>query len=1511
MADDITLTVRVRDLTRGEFEGIRRRMRGMDGDIRHLGQTSNMTSDRANRLGREIHGVSGRLGEMSRNGNTARHEMTHMSRTMGILGRDLRNARNAGELSRQEFQRLSHQLSETRVAYDRLTRDVDRHSAVARRAARDEANAARAVQTMGRLQAAALRENERRDAARLRSIQTMGRTQAAAIRENERRDAARLRSIQTMGRLQAAALREEANRQAAAARDEQRRQMTAGQLLVNQRRRLLRAETAAYREEARRQAEAARAARAGRLTALRDEDRIIRQFRASQADSGLTRRFRGANIGDDHAMVRSLRNLRSLMDSASNSSDSARHHINLFNRDTAAMAAILNRARQAGHISRQDFDSLSHGVNTASNNLRTLGRNGTLTRDELRSMQRELRTLRSHLTGLNRDGNVFNRLHGSLAVLQRRLHTAARDGNLFRRSFMRIGEGLTAGLRTSMPLMARMLGLMQRFGNVLRVNKTWTAILIGVLLLLGPIAQALGALLVTALGGAFIALGAFALRGSAEVRGAFTQMKATIGTVLRQSAIPLQGALVEGMMQVGVAAQRIKPALTAAFTAAAPLVKDLFGALTDLGQKAMPGIIDALEHSKGAMAGFRVAMGDLGQGLGQMFQIITSGNEEDLARAWSTLGEELRNLLESLGQFISTSLKSGTASMMMIGVFRLFTGVLNLVAAALQAVDAVFGDLFVHIADGISGFKGLGDAIDNSFKYSGRSVGSMKKELADVETKLKEIRDSTSNIPGPAKNIARKDQGYDALLAKRQGLLAAITAAEKSAGDAVADEARSYEDLVTAMQKLAELNRNYLDAQAAQQKAILDAKEKQKDFKHALKMSGGQLDLTTKSGIDAYQMLSEIARNTQEATTKAEAAHAPWAKISKNWQDGYNNIVALGDSMGLSAEDARALATQILGIPPSKDIAVHAAIEGAVTGINNVIAKMKATPDAKYVKVKTLTGDAIAALQDLGFKVTQLPDGQFIVEAKTGTAKSNIEKLQAARDALKGKNITLSGKDLASATVAAIKAAVKNLTGKDITITATYRTVFETIGHAPSTTADALRKQAERLNHTASGGKAGSNMRLFAGGGSVSGAVIEGPGTTTSDSIPARLSRGEFVMRAAAVRKYGSNFMQRLNQGLLHLPGFARGGKVSKAQKRARALAKSEREAANEARGDLTISHFGRMAGYKNDEFRHALGLPEALGGLVDSLNHWRSVILKATHGGLEKHLLKQLDRAGKSLIKYEKKLSKVNDSLDKAKTKLSDLKQAAASLRDSVTSNVMSATDITRVSQGDKNVTMSDVMTGMKESVDKSSAFSDALTALKKRGVSGTIIQQIAEAGISGGGLETAGALLGASDSEIKTLNDMQKQINANAKKSGKTAADAMYAAGIKAAQGLVDGLKKKKKSIEKAMMDIAKAMEKAIKKALKIHSPSKVMEKVGHYTAEGFAVGIKKNRTVDTAWTSMLNTGGTGGYSSPGTAGSSGQQVIQVCIGNRVIDEIILDSSRRVVRTRGGNVQAVFGRK
>lgn len=118
-----------------------------------------------------------------------------------------------------------------------------------------------------------------------------------------------------------------------------------------------------------------------------------------------------------------------------------------------------------------------------------------------------------------------------------------------------------------------------------------------------------------------------------------------------------------------------------------------------------------------------------------------------------------------------------------------------------------------------------------------------------------------------------------------------------------------------------------------------------------------------------------------------------------------------------------------------------------------------------------------------------------------------------------------------------------------------FATMFEQIGSGAKSAKDAFadfarsvisainriaaQKIAEELfggmgkgGGGASGGLGGLISGLFQWAGFASGGYVTGPGTTTSDSIPARLSAGEYVLRAEAVRRVGVEFLHALNGGL-------------------------------------------------------------------------------------------------------------------------------------------------------------------------------------------------------------------------------------------------------------------------------------------------------------------------------------------------------------------------------------------
>lgn len=79
-----------------------------------------------------------------------------------------------------------------------------------------------------------------------------------------------------------------------------------------------------------------------------------------------------------------------------------------------------------------------------------------------------------------------------------------------------------------------------------------------------------------------------------------------------------------------------------------------------------------------------------------------------------------------------------------------------------------------------------------------------------------------------------------------------------------------------------------------------------------------------------------------------------------------------------------------------------------------------------------------------------------------------------------------------------------------------------------------IRQQGAGLG----GSQRGQSREAFAGGGQALG-YVRGPGTTTSDSIPALLSDREYVVKAAAVDKYGVAMMESINSMRFAAGGLA------------------------------------------------------------------------------------------------------------------------------------------------------------------------------------------------------------------------------------------------------------------------------------------------------------------------------------------------------------------------------------
>ena len=118
---------------------------------------------------------------------------------------------------------------------------------------------------------------------------------------------------------------------------------------------------------------------------------------------------------------------------------------------------------------------------------------------------------------------------------------------------------------------------------------------------------------------------------------------------------------------------------------------------------------------------------------------------------------------------------------------------------------------------------------------------------------------------------------------------------------------------------------------------------------------------------------------------------------------------------------------------------------------------------------------------------------------------------------------------------------------KDVSVDTATSTMVTSFNNA-TTAANGLATSLNSASMSMSAGAGAGGIEHKASGG-----LITGAGTSTSDSIPAMLSNGEFVMRAKAVRQMGTNFMHAVNRGDFNkirarIPHFANGGVVGDVQ---------------------------------------------------------------------------------------------------------------------------------------------------------------------------------------------------------------------------------------------------------------------------------------------------------------------------------------------------------------------------
>ncbi|HHL0361230.1 TPA: tape measure protein [Listeria monocytogenes] len=199
------------------------------------------------------------------------------------------------------------------------------------------------------------------------------------------------------------------------------------------------------------------------------------------------------------------------------------------------------------------------------------------------------------------------------------------------------------------------------------------------------------------------------------------------------------------------------------------------------------------------------------------------------------------------------------------------------------------------------------------------------------------------------------------------------------------------------------------------------------------------------------------------------------------------------------------------------------------------------------------------------------------------------------------------------------------------------------------------------------------------------------------------------------------------------------------------------------------------------------------------------------------------------------KKRDKVVAQLKAANTKMADLTKQSKEYAASITEKMQSYGSISNVDPENPQSILQEMQKRLKEI----KVFQANVEKLRKKGVSKDIVSDILDAGVENGS-SYAQALAKSDAKTIKAINSTQNQINSASKSMGNTAANAMYSAGINAAKGLINGLNSQKKQLENTAKSIANTITNSVKKALRIHSPSRVAVELGKFFTGGLGNGV-----------------------------------------------------------------------
>lgn len=554
-------------------------------------------------------------------------------------------------------------------------------------------------------------------------------------------------------------------------------------------------------------------------------------------------------------------------------------------------------------------------------------------------------------------------------------------------------------------------------------------------------------------------------------------------------------------------------ALVAGTLAALSVIGKISAALTVLGG-VLPAITAGITAMRAAMTGLLVVLGTAATALGVVKAAILllpaaiyAGGAivewffkkfEIGSQKVSMLGPELQRYKGNLEQAVKTHQQFNAV------IERLDNAKMTAAAEAVRKLK--------QAALENPGAKDelLEKAQEFASKVSGlqKRLDSERAELATLEKQRQDILRTGTEQTEKAKIDFQIEQTKRLLEQRKQAIDEAVRLEKQYAEAAIQWGERAAQARLSTADKLRDLSRKGMSEEAQQADIAAQAQEK----------------------------LSAASAKANEAQRAAREGNA---KAAEKAAQETERLASQADSLAGRLKDAGAAAAVIQQagtLIEQSARSAQAANEQAAASMASSIAKQKTELAGLQQQLKDIETKKL--LIEVDVKIDAARKSIADIEKEIGEAYTSLQAFAKT----KGIDININAiDDQAKAKVAELQ----KPTESQHTVRPEARAAQATISALQQPTSSVHTIYIRKVEQNAAGGPVG-----FAGGGGVFRRMmgaIRGPGTATSDSIPAMLSDGEYVLRASAVRRWGLDFLNALNSGFMPAmapPRYALGGLV-------------------------------------------------------------------------------------------------------------------------------------------------------------------------------------------------------------------------------------------------------------------------------------------------------------------------------------------------------------------------------